>query len=101
MKGYVLTDRDIRILVGAAGNAVCEDHDFSEEQEKMIMGMSAEIALKLIGHLSGADPFPEDVLEITEALMGILDRSEDNDRKCVGTEVSDDAECGPCRGAYV
>ena len=40
MKGYVLTDRDIRILVGAAGNAVCEDHDFSEEQEKMIMGMS-------------------------------------------------------------
>ena len=79
MKGYVLTDRGIRILVGAAGNAVCEDHDFSEEQEKMIMGMSAEIALKLIGHLSGADPFPEDVLEITEALMEILGGGEDND----------------------
>ena len=79
MKGYVLTDRDIRILVGAAGNAVCEDHDFSEEQEKMIMGMSAEIALKLIGHLSGADPFPEDVLEIMEALRGIFEGGEDDD----------------------
>lgn len=96
MKGYVLTDKDIRILVGAAGNAVCEDHDLSKDHEKMIMEISAEIANKLIGHLSGADPFPEDVLKIMETLMGILDRSEDNDRKCVGTEVSDDAECGPC-----
>ena len=72
MQNYTLSEWDIKILVGAAGNAVCEDHDFSEEQEKMIMEMSAEIALKLTGHLSGADPFPEDVLEIMEALMGIL-----------------------------
>ena len=96
MKGYVLTDRDIKILVGVAGNAVCEGNDFSPDAEKMVMEISAEIALKLIGHLSGADPFPEDVIETMETLMGILDRSEGDDRKCVGTEVSDDAECGPC-----
>lgn len=79
MKGYVLTDKDIRILVGAAGNAVCEDYDLSKDHEKMIMEISAEIANKLIGHLSGADPFPEDALKIMETLMGILDRSEDDD----------------------
>lgn len=79
MKGYVLTDRDIKILVGAAGNAVCEGNDFSPDAEKMVMEISAEIALKLIGHLSGADPFPEDVLEIAEGLMGILEGGEDDD----------------------
>ena len=79
MKGYVLTDRDIKILVGAAGNAVCEGNDFSPDAEKMVMEISAEIALKLIGHLSGAAPFPEDVLEIAEGLMGILEGGEDDD----------------------
>lgn len=79
MKGYVLTDRDIKILVGAAGNAVCEGNDFSPDAEKIVMEISAEIALKLIGHLSGADPFPEDVLEIAEGLMGILEGGEDDD----------------------
>ena len=96
MKGYVLTDKDIRILVGAAGNAVCEDRVVPPSMDMLVMEISAEIANKLIGHLSGADPFPEDVIETMETLMGILDRSEDNNRKCVGTEVSDDAECGPC-----
>lgn len=79
MKGYVLTDRDIKILVGATGNAVCEGNDFSPDAEKIVMEISAEIALKLIGHLSGADPFPEDVLEIAEGLMGILEGGEDDD----------------------
>ena len=50
----------------------------------LVMEISAEIANKLIGHLSGTDPFPEDVIETTETLMGILDRSEGDDRKCVG-----------------
>ena len=88
MKGYVLTDKDIRILVGAAGNAVCEDYDLSKDHEKMIMEISAEIANKLIGHLSGTDPFPEDVLkamETLETLMGILERGEDNDTGCQDT----------------
>ena len=96
MKGYVLTDKDIRILVGAAGNAVCEDRVVPPSMDMLVMEISAEIANKLIGHLSGADPFPEYVIETMETLMGILDRSEGDDRKCVGTEVSDDAECGPC-----
>lgn len=96
MKGYVLTDRDIKILVGAAGNAVCEDRVVPPSMDMLVMEISAEIANKLIGHLSGADPFPECVIETMETLMGILDRSEGDDRKCVGTEVSDDAECGPC-----
>lgn len=96
MKGYVLTDKDIRILVGAAGNAVCEDRVVPPSMDMLVMEISAEIANKLIRHLSGTDPFPEDVIETMETLMGILDRSEGDDRKCVGTEVSDDAECGPC-----
>lgn len=79
MQNYTLSERDIRILVGAAGNAVCEDHDLSKDMERIVMEMSAEIALKLIGHLSGAEPFPEDVLEVTEALMGILEGGEDDD----------------------
>ena len=79
MKGYVLTDKDIRILVGAAGNAVCEDHDLSKDNEKMIMETAAEIASKLIGHLSGADPFPEDFLEAMKAADDYFCGGEDDD----------------------
>lgn len=85
MQNYTLSERDIRILVGAAGNAVCEDNDLSEDKERIVMETSAEIALKLIGHLSGTDPFPEDVLEAMETLMGILERGEDNDTGCQDT----------------
>lgn len=96
MQNYTLSERDIIELIGAAGNAVCEDRIFPQGCDLLIMEISAEISKRLIGHLSGSNPFPEYVIETMETLMGILDRSEDNDRKCVGTEVSDDAECGPC-----
>ena len=79
MKGYVLADKDIRMLIGAAANAVCEDNDFSQDTEKMIMEIAAEIALKLIGHLSGVDPFPEDILEALEAIDDYLRGGEDID----------------------
>lgn len=80
MKGYVLTDKDIRILIGAAGNAVCEDHDLSRDHEKMIMEIAEEIASKLIGHLSGADPFSEDFLELMETT---------DDYFCGGEKIND------------
>lgn len=79
MQNYTLSERDIIELIGAAGNAVCEDGIFPQGCDLLIMEISAEISKRLIGHLSGSNPFPEDVLEITEALMGILEGGEDND----------------------
>lgn len=69
MQNYTLSERDVEILVGAAGNAVCEDHDFSVDEEISVMKLSAEIAFKLIGHLSGSEPFPEDVIEALKSLI--------------------------------
>lgn len=69
MKGYTFTDRDIKVLVGAAGNAVCEDRVFPESMDPMVMEVSCEIAIRLIRHLSGADTFSEDVLELLSKLF--------------------------------
>ena len=83
MQNYTLSERDIIELIGAAGNAVCEDRVVPPSMDMLVMEISAEIANKLIGHLSGADPFPEYVIETMETLMGILDRSEGDDRSRV------------------
>lgn len=99
MKGYVLTDKDIRILIGAAGNAVCEDHDLSRDHEKMIMEIAAEIASKLIGHLSGTDPFSEDFLELMKTTDDYFCGGEDNDtgrKETVNARGDDDRR--PDRG---
>ena len=67
MKAYTL--HDIEIFIGAAGNAVCEDKIFPQECDLLIMEISAEISKRLIGHLSGLNPFPEDVLKISTVLL--------------------------------
>ena len=67
MKAYAL--HDIEIFIGAAGNAVCEDKIFPQECDLLIMEISAEISKRLIGHLSGLNPFPEDVLKILTVLL--------------------------------
>lgn len=67
MKAYTL--HDIEIFIGAAGNAVCEDKIFPQECDLLIMEISAEISKRLIGHLSGLNPFPEDVLKILTVLL--------------------------------
>lgn len=67
MKAYTLHDTEI--FIGAAGNAVCEDKIFPQECDLLIMEISAEISKRLIGHLSGLNPFPEDVLKILTVLL--------------------------------
>lgn len=67
MKAYTL--HDIEIFIGAAGNAVCEDKIFPQECDLLIMEISAETSKRLIGHLSGLNPFPEDVLKILTVLL--------------------------------
>lgn len=67
MKAYTL--HDIEIFIGAAGNAVCEDKIFPQECDLLIMEISAEISKRLIGHLSGLNPFPEDALKILTVLL--------------------------------
>lgn len=67
MKAYTL--HDIEMFIGAAGNAVCEDKIFPQECDLLIMEISAEISKRLIGHLSGLNPFPEDVLKILTVLL--------------------------------
>ena len=67
MKAYTL--HDIEIFIGAAVNAVCEDKIFPQECDLLIMEISAEISKRLIGHLSGLNPFPEDVLKILTVLL--------------------------------
>lgn len=72
MKGYVLTEEDIKILVGAAGNAICEDRVVPTSMDMFVMEISAEIADRLIEHLSGRKMLSEDVIETLESMMRIL-----------------------------
>lgn len=69
VQNYTLSERDIIELIGAAGNAVCEDGIFPQGCDLLIMEISAEISKRLIGHLSGSNPFPEDVLKIMTVLL--------------------------------
>lgn len=71
MKGYILTDGDIKILVGAAGNAICEDRVVPRSMDMFVMEISAEIAERLIEHLSGRKMLSEDFIETLESMMRI------------------------------
>lgn len=72
MKQYTLTEQDIRVLIGAAGDAVCEDRRFPSGYDDLIMSVSADIAMKLLGHLSGENKFREELIEFTEECFGII-----------------------------
>ena len=72
MKQYTLTEQDIRVLIGVAGNAVCEDRRLPAEYDDLIMSVSADIAMKLLGHLSGENKFREELIEFTEECFGII-----------------------------
>ena len=74
MKAYTL--HDIEIFIGAAGNAVCEDKIFPQECDLLIMEISAEISKRLIGRLSGLNPFPEDVLKMIKMITVLLKNEE-------------------------
>lgn len=71
MKQYTLTEQDIRVLIGAAGNAVCEDGVLPEQYDFLIMNISAEIANKLLGHLSGENKFREKLIEMLKVFFVI------------------------------
>lgn len=71
MKQYTLTEQDIWVLIGAAGNAVCEDGVLPEQYDFLIMNISAEIAKKLLGHLSGENKFREESIEMLKVFFVI------------------------------
>ena len=52
MQNYTLSEQDIKVLIGVAGNAICEDEIFPPEFDGIIMEISARIAMKLLDHLS-------------------------------------------------
>ena len=72
MKQYTLTEQDIQVLIGAAGNAVCEDRRLTAEYDDLIMSVSADIAMKLLGHLSGENKFREKTIEMLKAFFVIV-----------------------------
>lgn len=73
MKQYTLTEQDIEVLIGAAGNAVCEDRRLPAEYDFLIMNISAEIAKKLLGHLSGENKFREEAIGMLKAFLVIVE----------------------------
>ena len=76
MKQYTLTEQDIKVLIGVAGNAVCEDRRFPSGYDDLIMSVSADIAMKLIDHLSGMNKFPKVVIEIVKSLLGDIEEQD-------------------------
>lgn len=73
MKQYTLTEQDIKVLIGVAGNAVCEDGVLPEQYDFLIMNISAEIAKKLLGHLSGENKFREEAIGMLKEFLVIVE----------------------------
>ena len=64
MKKYELSEEELEALIGLAAAITCDDEEF-KENEALVMNAAAVIACKLINHLNGKAPFPEDELEIS------------------------------------
>lgn len=73
MKQYTLTEQYIRVLICAAGNAICESNVSSDEWESLIMCISSSIEMKIIDHLSGRNKFPEEVIRVLKEYFGIVE----------------------------
>lgn len=72
MQNYTLSEQDIKVLIGVAGNAICEDEIFPPEFDGIIMKISAGIAMRLLDHLSCENKFSKETIEMTEKIFGIV-----------------------------
>lgn len=82
MKQYTLTEKDIRVLICAAGKAICENNVFSDEWDSLIMCISTSIEMKIIDHLSGRNKFPDETIRVLKEFFGIAgERNQNTDFK--------------------
>lgn len=68
MQKYILSEQDIRVLIGVAGDAVCESRDVSLIEGVKIMSFAAEITMRILDHLSGGKKFPEEAIQFARML---------------------------------
>ena len=78
MKQYTLTEKDIRVLICAAGKAICENNVFSDEWDSLIMCISTSIEMKIIDHLSGRNKFPDETIRVLKEFFGIAGERNQN-----------------------
>lgn len=64
MKKYEISEEELKALIGLAAAITCDDEEF-KENEALVMNAAAVITRKLINHLNGSIPFPEDELEMS------------------------------------
>ena len=72
MKKYVLSESDIKLLIGLAVDQYCTDHGPEGEQEFEAIEEAANIAIMLCDHLSGKKPFDPDIVEIAKSMSDIF-----------------------------
>ena len=80
MQNYTLSEWDIQVLVGLAGEAICEDEIFPSELDEMIMAISAHITMKLLDHLSCRNMFPKENIEAIEKILRIAEGDQDGSK---------------------
>lgn len=72
MKKYVLSESDIKLLIGLAVDQYCEEHGLEGEQEFEAIEEAVNIAIMLCDHLSGKKPFDPDIVEIVKSMLDIF-----------------------------
>ena len=80
MQNYTLSEWDIQVLVGLAGEAICEDEIFPSELDEMIMAISAHITMKLLDHLSCKNMFPKENIEAIEKILRFAEGDQDGSK---------------------
>ena len=71
MQKYTLTEQDIRVLIGVAADEFCEEN-VSPEEDDSVMNIAAEIATRILGHLSGEKKFSSEAMMFLRILDGKL-----------------------------
>ena len=69
MAKYTLSEYDIKVLIGVSANKACDEKPSPFISDAAIMTIGAEIAKSLLNHLSGVDPFPENVIEASKECL--------------------------------
>lgn len=70
---YELSEEELRTLIFMAASRVCDKQELDERDQGEICENAASIAMELISHLNGEEPFDPTEIEIADKMInGVL-----------------------------
>lgn len=80
-KKIITTEGEIRMLIGLAAEQICDSHE--KDKEDLILGVAADISIKVNDHLTGRKKFSDDDIELYKSLLRVADLFEKQIREVI------------------